>query len=72
MFLVRIFYYLYFTGLAIIILHCLSELCYSELPKKERFLTFFKRLRFAPFYPLSIFSEKGRKKLGNFINNLLK
>ena len=69
MFLVRIMIIIYLFGLCIMIAHAISELFFSEQEIKSRIKIFFKKILFAPFYPLSLLSKQGREVFINKIKN---
>ena len=63
MMLLRVFYFTYFFGVALIILSRVSNLIFSHGQLPERFRAFFAGIALALVWPLALFSRHGRRRL---------
>jgi len=66
----RLVYLVYFTGVALCIFNGVSHLIFSfdKIPSRLRY--FGERVVFSFFWPVSVFSPSGRKKIWGIIEQL--
>ncbi len=64
--LLRIFYLIYFLGIALFIYHALSRMLFSSGGFLKKLAALGKEIAFSVVWPLALFSKDGRKKLSQF------
>lgn len=66
----KLFYMLYFAGIALFLLNSLSYALFAKSKWKRRIKRIFSAIFFSILWPLSLFSEEGRRVLFSKTINL--